>query len=371
MTMSATTTTTKTHRRPLSSLPPTESLEIGHGLSLSPRVKLLLTFFRADATVRPLDDWKLKNALLSFLRSPPLSLSHVPDDDLLLRRLPDLHKRKRDEAVATGTLYIRDLSFLKPTDGENGGEEMLRKRFLDWRESVVEKLSGIELNIEGVKFKMTLEIPVSGDFEKMKKSWEDFYAFKFNNSSNFMRSSEQKPDTIVVRGVPSRWFAEPLVPSKASQMVTHTIFSVFGKIRNINVSSDDNQSDEADDTKGDLVSGLNCKIWVRFETYDDFYGAMNVLCSRSMQKEGSRLKVDYDVTWDCDNFFRSSQQKLSQPQLKERERGREMKRERERQRGSQHLLMEHSRNSNRLHANFDNARRKRFKVYDMKNHFYD
>lgn len=185
--MGATTTTAQTLRWPLGSLPPTETLEIGHSLSLSPRVKLLLTFFRADATVRPLDEWKLKNALLSFLRSPPLSLSQVPDEDLLLHRLPDLHKRKRDEAVATGTLYIRDLSFLKPVDRESvdrdNVEEILRKRFLDWRESVVERLSGIELNIEGVKFKMTLDIPVSDDFEKMKKSWEEFYAFKSNNSS--------------------------------------------------------------------------------------------------------------------------------------------------------------------------------------------
>lgn len=186
--MSANTTTTKTLRRPLRSLPPTETLEIGHALSLSPRVKLLLTFFRADPTVRPLDDWKLKNALLSFLRSPPLSLSQVPDDDLLLHRLPDQHKRKRDEAVATGTLYIRDLCFLQPADRvtadrENGEEEILRKRFLDWRASVVERLSGIELNIEGVKFKMTLDIPANDDFEKMKKSWEEFYAFKSNNSS--------------------------------------------------------------------------------------------------------------------------------------------------------------------------------------------
>lgn len=179
---------TKTLRRPLKYLDPTETLEIGHGLSLTPRLKLLLTFFRADQTVRPLDEWKLKQALLSFIRSPPLSLSQVPDDDLLLHRLPDLHKRKRDEAIATGTLYVRDLSFLKRTDREsadreNGEDEALRKKYLDWRGSVVERLSGIELNIEGVKFKMTLEVPVSDDFENMKKSWKEFYVFKSDKSS--------------------------------------------------------------------------------------------------------------------------------------------------------------------------------------------
>lgn len=40
-----------------------------------------------------------------------------------------------------------------------------------------------------------------------------------------------EPDTIVIRGVPSRWFAEPRVSSKPSMLVTHTIFSTFGKIR--------------------------------------------------------------------------------------------------------------------------------------------
>lgn len=41
----------------------------------------------------------------------------------------------------------------------------------------------------------------------------------------------REPDTIILRGVPSRWFAEPRVSSKPSMLVTHTIFSTFGKIR--------------------------------------------------------------------------------------------------------------------------------------------
>lgn len=47
----------------------------------------------------------------------------------------------------------------------------------------------------------------------------------------YPRSEKQQPDTIILRGVPSRWFAEPRVSSKPSMLVTHTIFSRFGKIR--------------------------------------------------------------------------------------------------------------------------------------------
>jgi splicing factor, arginine/serine-rich 17 len=35
-------------------------------------------------------------------------------------------------------------------------------------------------------------------------------------------------------------------------------------------------------------------------------------------KEGSRLKVDYDVTWDCEGFFRISQYEPARNNLEER-----------------------------------------------------
>lgn len=53
------------------------------------------------------------------------------------------------------------------------------------------------------------------------------------------RQSKQEPDTIVLKGVPSRWFAEPRVSSKPSLLVTHTIFSTFGRIRHVNVFAAD------------------------------------------------------------------------------------------------------------------------------------
>lgn len=128
---------------------------------------------------------------------------------------------------------------------------------------MVERLGGIELNLEGLRFRMEVEIPPSDDFERMKRSWEDCYASQLLDGRNFaltlvlldqvvvflvwrlvemcltrvcfsgssVRRVPRRPDTIIVQGVPSRWFAEPRVSSKASMLVTHTIFSVLGKIR--------------------------------------------------------------------------------------------------------------------------------------------
>ena len=50
-------------------------------------------------------------------------------------------------------------------------------------------------------------------------------------SGNPVRKIAKRPDTIVVCGVQSRWFAETRVSSKPSTLVMHTIFSALGKIR--------------------------------------------------------------------------------------------------------------------------------------------
>ena len=170
-------------------LRPTEPLPLPSGLSLAPRLKLLLTFFRADLTVRPLDEWQLKSALLAFLRDPPLSLPLLPDSDLSVRRLPDLQKRRREEPVASGVLHVRDISLLRPQTRKGDGEaeevtrEQEEEKYFEWRSSLVEKLAGIELNLEGVKFRMSIEIPPSDDFKAIKKSWENFYSSELLNSS--------------------------------------------------------------------------------------------------------------------------------------------------------------------------------------------
>jgi arginine/serine-rich splicing factor 17 len=124
------------------------------------------------------------------LRDPPLSLPVLPNSDLSAS-LPDLHKLRRNEPVTSGILHVRDLSFLRPRshngDDDEETEEMTREqeeeKYLQWRSSLVEKLAGIELNLERVKFRMSVEIPPSDDFRAMKKSWENFYASELLSSS--------------------------------------------------------------------------------------------------------------------------------------------------------------------------------------------
>lgn len=52
--------------------------------------------------------------------------------------------------------------------------------------------------------------------------------------------------------------------------------------RNLHVAEDNDIGDNANEE--DIVSGLHCKIVVRFENHKDFYDALKVLCGRSLQK---------------------------------------------------------------------------------------
>lgn len=59
-------------------------------------------------------------------------------------------------------------------------------------------------------------------------------------------------------------------------------YLIFFLDRNLHVAEDNSIGDNADE--GDIVSGLHCKIVVRFEKHNDFCGALKVLCGRSLQK---------------------------------------------------------------------------------------
>ncbi|XP_016475934.1 uncharacterized protein LOC107797543 [Nicotiana tabacum] len=292
--------------KPLNTLRPTETLELESGLSLVPRIKLLLTIYRADKSVSPIDEWKFKRSLIDYIKSS-FSIT-VPEEDLEIRRFKDLNKRKREEPVARGRLFVHDLGFLLKVIGETEDDvERADKKFLEWRRGFVEKLDGIELSLEGTKFKLDVAVPVSDDFGGMRKKWEEIIAF---GARGYQRSGRMQPDTIVLKGMPSRWFAETRVSSKPSMLVTHTIFSALGKIRNLHVAEDNSIGDNADE--GDIVSGLHCKIVVRFEKHNDLCDALKVLCSRSLQKQGSRLRADYDVTWDKVGFFQDARHQIEE-----------------------------------------------------------
>ena len=86
-----------------------DTVDLGEqGLFLRPRLRFNLSFTRSHISLKPFDEWQLRQSLLSFLHNS-LSIS-VPDTDLSIRRHKDLKSTLREDAVASGLLYIWDLT---------------------------------------------------------------------------------------------------------------------------------------------------------------------------------------------------------------------------------------------------------------------
>lgn len=296
---------------------PTESLVLDYNLSLIPRLKILLSFTRSDIFLKPIDEWQLRLSLTNLLRDS-LAIT-VSDGDITVEKFKDLKKRKRVEPVASGVVYLWDLS--KVERGMREETRSLNERFEEWKNYVVGKLDGVELNVEGLKLRISAEVPAEDEFQKMKMSWEEFYAARSRGYG--MRNMMQRPDTLILEGIPSRWFSEPRVSSKVSILVTHSIFSKFGKIRDLDVVGSNDLGKAVQDIGKDITSALHCKVWVQYERYDSFYNAVKAFCGRSMQKEGSRLKANYRIDWDKEGYFTDANVRK---RSYEKERQREMER---------------------------------------------
>ncbi|KAH1243838.1 hypothetical protein GmHk_07G020830 [Glycine max] len=80
------------------------------------------------------------------------------------------------------------------------------------RRGNIEKLNEIELNLEGVKFKLARYYSCFGYFQGLKKDWEEHSTFR----------SRREPDTVVLRGMSSR----NTIPAKSR---TPSIFFIISK----------------------------------------------------------------------------------------------------------------------------------------------
>ena len=88
----------------------------------------------------------------------------------------------------------------------------------------------------------------------MKMGWEEFYAAR--SRGHGMRNIVKRPYTLILEGIPSWWFSEPRVSSKVYVLGTHTIFSKFGRIKNLDVVGRNDLGKDAQDIGKDITSAL-------------------------------------------------------------------------------------------------------------------
>lgn len=145
---------------------PTSSvIELSEGLSLVPCTVISLSFIRADVSVKPVDEWQLKEALTAVLNKR-LGLT-ISDRDLVVHKEKNYYKKRRDEPIADGVLHL--------WGAQSGGEKTRIREGDDLGKYVVENVNGLELNVAGLKLKCLAKAQETNNYESLKRSWEAIF----------------------------------------------------------------------------------------------------------------------------------------------------------------------------------------------------
>eukprot|EP00054_Salpingoeca_dolichothecata_P021981 m.142472 g.142472 ORF g.142472 m.142472 type:complete len:912 (+) comp24184_c1_seq17:46-2781(+) len=112
-----------------------------------------------------------------------------------------------------------------------------------------------------------------------------------------------RPDTIIVRSLPSLWFPEESTLGTREEALKKG-FSVFGDVTNVCVAKPKTANEPATDVKAKLKS-LEIDVYVQYRTYRDFLYAFRTMTGRQLVRDvnGRVSGVMLDVRVDTSGFL--------------------------------------------------------------------
>lgn len=227
-------------------------------------------------------------------------------------------------------------------EGETDTKSLITK-FISKLEGKVMKLSGFAepLKVRAAESKM--KFPTAHD-------WNSFFREAENLDE---RNPGERPDTIQIKGLPCKWFANDESDSKPSEEVLASVFRRFGKIRCVDIPILDPYRQKL--SKGNSKfqtfyygSHLHFDAFVQYSQYQGFSNAMSALKGMKLMyisEEGraatANIQVDFDRTGhlSATNIKKRDQerQRLIEIERKEEERKRKEKEEEERRKELERL----------------------------------
>lgn len=227
-------------------------------------------------------------------------------------------------------------------EGETDTKSLITK-FISKLEGKVMKLSGFAdpLKVRAAECKM--KFPAAHD-------WNSF----FRDAANLdERNPGERPDTIQIKGLPCKWFADDESTSKPSEEVLSSVFRLFGKIRRVDIPILDPYRQKLSKGNSEFQtfyygSHLHFDAFVQYSQYQGFSNAMAALKGMKLMhisEEGraatANIQVDFDKTChlSATKIKKRDQerQKLIEMERKEEERKRKEKEEEERRKELERL----------------------------------
>lgn len=186
-----------------------------------------------------------------------------------------------------------------------------------------------------------------------RHEWDSF--FRDAKDLNECNPGE-RPDTVVLKGLPSKWFASQQSGDKPCEEVVTSVFRHFGKVRRIDIPILDKYRQKITNSGNEFQtfyfgSHLHFDAYIQYSQYQGFVAAMSSLKGMKLvhvSEEGraaaANIQVDFDRTSHLSekNIQKRNQerQKLIYKEQKEEERKRKEKEEEERKKNEERMEMQ-------------------------------
>ena len=159
------------------------------------------------------------------------------------------------------------------------------------------KLSGLADALKVRAYEAKLKYPVKHDWQAFFRDAKDLNEWK----------PGERPDTIHVKGLPSKWFSDDKSGNKPVKEVIVSVFEKFGKIRYLDVPSLDpyrsriTKEHQSNFQTFCFGSELHFEVYIQYEDYQGFVNAMKGLKGMKvlLMSEGSKaatatIWLDFD-----------------------------------------------------------------------------
>lgn len=225
--------------------------------------------------------------------------------------------------------YTRDVIHF---EGELESAKSMRKVML--------MIDGKSIKLSGFPDMLKVRVKQKEVPHPSKQDWEDFFAERGMETFEDERPGE-RPDTVHIRGLPSKWFVSRTSDGRPCPRVLTQAFQKFGKVREVGMYEPSlSENSKQFSSFGPGIRALHFEAFIQFEKYSAFCNAMQSMKGMKLirleegGKEGMAIiQADFDH-----GSFLSSRNTRKRQRAEERRRKideEEVRMERERQREEQ------------------------------------
>ncbi|GAQ78036.1 hypothetical protein KFL_000070070 [Klebsormidium nitens] len=152
------------------------------------------------------------------------------------------------------------------------------------------------------RLRCSISVDLQQTASKICSDWEAAFGRSADAYSSL--APGKRPDTLVLRKVPSRWLGQTGGSEEESTKKAKEIFHSFGEVRNVHVEGGAKIKQAVTAaSKEAIASSLECTVRVQFTEVQGLVKALEGLCGRVMRKAGTTKIVEYEVNWDREHFF--------------------------------------------------------------------